>query len=130
MGGDKRSYQGTFLSSGEVGYTAPSPRKPNVKQIVLHMRQCRNEMTHDVMLLQQVALEQERLEQQYEQLAVGVKTLIEVVEELEAGTMITGEWIKHRNQAIMIIHMIIGEHERATTRDRPYNDTVESIRPL
>jgi hypothetical protein len=112
MEGGKRTYQGIFLSSGEGGYRAPSPRKSNVKQIIQHMRQCRNEMTHDVMLLQQVALEQERLEQQYDQLAIGVKALVEVVEELEEGAVITNEWIKHRDQAIMIIRMVIGEAQQ------------------
>lgn len=118
MGDSNNSYKGMFLSSGGSGYTAPSPRKANIKEIVLHMRQCRNEMTYDVMLLQQVALEQERLEKYDEQLVVGAKTLIEVVEELEAGMMITSEWIKHRDQAIMIIRMIIGKAQQNEVQER------------
>ncbi len=115
MGGNDNFYKRTFLSSGEPGYTALSPRKPNAKEIVLHMRQCRNEMTHDVMLLQQVALEQERQEKLYEQLAVGARTLIEVVEGLEVDVVITGEWIQHRDQAITIIRMLFDEAQQHKT---------------
>lgn len=116
MEGSDNSYKRTFLSSGGPGHTAPSPRKPNIKQIVLHMRQCRNEMTHDVLLLQQAALEQERLEKYYEQLAVEVKTLIEVIEELEEGAVITSVWVKRRDQAITTIRMIIGEAQQNETQ--------------
>ena len=118
MGGNDNSYKGTFLSSGGSGYTAPSPRKPNIKKIVQHMQQCRNEMTHDMMLLQQAALEQERLENYYDQLAVGVKTLIEVAEELEAGMVIASEWVKHRDQAITIIRMILDKAQQNQSQEQ------------
>ena len=118
MESNRNSSKGTFLSSGGPDYRALSPRKPNIKEIVLHMRQCRDEMTHDVMLLQQAALEQERLEASYEQLAIGAKTLIEVVEELEAGVMITSEWVKHCDQAITIIRMIVDEAQQSETQEK------------
>ena len=118
MEGSKSLSQGAFLSAGEPGYTAPSPRKPNVREIVLHMRQCRNEMTHDILLLQQAALEQERLEKYYEQLAVGVKTVIEMVEELEEGAVITGEWVQRRDQAITLIRMIFDEAQQNQSQEQ------------
>ena len=118
MGGSDNSYKGTFLSSGGSGYTAPSPRKPNVKKIVQHMQQCRNEMTHDMMQLQQMALEQERLENYYDQLAIGVKTLVEVVEELEVGMVIASEWVRHRDQAITIIRMILDEAQQNQSQEQ------------
>src|SRR5579884_869424 len=93
MEGNHNVYKGTFLSSGSAAYRAPSPRKPDIKEVVQHIRQCRDEMTRNVIILQQAALEQERLEAYYDQLAIATKTLVEVIEELEAGTVLTNEWI-------------------------------------
>lgn len=105
-------HKGTFLSSGGSGYRAPSPHRPNIKEIVQHVRQCRDEITRNVIILQQAALEQERLETYYEQLAVGTKALIEVVEELEAGTVLTSEWVRQRDEATRAIHIILGESQQ------------------
>lgn len=52
-------YEGTFLSAGVTGYRAPSPRKPDVKEIIQHMRRCWDKITRNVNMLQQAALEQE-----------------------------------------------------------------------
>jgi hypothetical protein len=109
MEGNHNSSKGPFLSAGESGYRAPSPRKPDIRKVLQHIRQCRNEITHNVIILQQAALEQERLEAYFEQLAAATKTLIEVAEELREGATITSEWVQRRDQAITVVHMIAAE---------------------
>ena len=112
MGSSHNSFKGTFLSSGGAGYRAPSPRKPDIKAIIQHIRQCRDEITRNVIVLQQAALEQERLEAYYEQLAIATKALVDVVEEPGEGTVLTSEWIQSRDEAIKAIHMIICEAQQ------------------
>ncbi len=101
--------KGTFLSSGGPGYRAPSSRKSDIKAAIQHIRQCRDEMTRNVLILQQAALEQERLEAYFEQLAAAIQTLIEVIEEPGEGTILTSEWIQRRDEAIKVVGMILGE---------------------
>ena len=109
MEGSHNSSKGTFLSSGGPGYRAPSPHKPDIKAVVQHIRQCRDEITRNVIILQQAALEQERLEEYFEQLAAATQILIEVTEEPGKGTTLTSEWIQRRDEAIKAIH-IVGSH--------------------
>ena len=109
MESSTNSSKGIFLSSGGPGYRAPSLHKPDIKEIVQHIRQCRDEITRNVIILQQAALEQERLEAYYEQLAAATKTLIEVIEEPGEGTVLTSEWIQRRGEAIKVVDMILGE---------------------
>jgi len=112
------SSQGAFLSAGSSGYKAPSPRKPDIKEIIQYVRQCRDELTRNVITLQQAALEQERLEAYYEQLAAATKTLIEVAEELGEGRTITSEWVQRRDEAIKVIGMIIGEAQQEKSQEQ------------
>jgi hypothetical protein len=114
---DNNSFKGTFLSAGG-GYKAPYPRKADIKEIIQYVRQCRDELTRNVITLQQAALEQERLEAYYEQLAAATKTLIEVTKELEVGTELTSEWIQRRDEASKIIHMIIGEAQQEKSQEQ------------
>ena len=109
MESSHNSSKGTFLSSGGPGYSAPSPCKPNIKKIIQHIRQCRDEITRNVIVLQQAALQQERLEAYFEQLAAAIQTLIEVIEEPGEGTILTSEWIQRRDEAIKGVHMILDE---------------------
>ena len=109
------SSQGTFLSSGGSGYRAPSPRKPDIKAVVQHIRQCRDEITRNVIILQQAALEQERLEAYFEQLAAATQTLIEVMEEPGEGTVLTSEWIQRRDEAIKVVRMILDQEQQSET---------------
>ena len=83
--------------------------KPDIKAVVQHIRQCRDEITRDVIILQQAALEQERLEAYFEQLAAATRILIEVIEEPGEGTILTSEWIERRDEAIKAVHVILGE---------------------
>ena len=109
MESNHNSSEGTFLSSGGSGYRATSPRKPDIKAVVQHIRQCRDEITHNVLVLQQAALEQERLEAYYEQLSAGVKVLIGVIEDPGKGAVLTSEWIQRRDEAIRVVDMILDE---------------------
>ena len=106
------SFQDTFLSSGGPGYRAPSLQKPDIKKVMRHIQKCRDEITHDVLILQQAALEQERLEAYFEQLAAATQTLIEVMEEPGEGTVLTSEWIQHRDEAVKIVYTILGKAQR------------------
>jgi hypothetical protein len=108
--------KGTFFSSGGPGYRAPSPRKPNIKEVVQHVRQCRDEMTRNVIILQQAALEQERLEAYFEQLAAATQTLIEVMQEPGEGTVLTGEWMQRRDEVIKVVRMILGQEQQDETQ--------------
>ena len=119
MESSHNSSKGAFLSSGGSGYRAPSPHKPDIKEIVQHVRQCRDEMTRNVIILQQAALEQERLEAYYEQLATATQTLLGVIEEPGEGTVLTGEWIQRRDEATKIIHMILGDEKEKRESDQP-----------
>ena len=111
------SSKGTFLSSGGPGYRAPSPRKPDIKVVVQHIRQCRDEITRNVIILQQAALEQERLEAYFEQLAAATQTLIEVMEEPGERTMLTSEWIQRRDEAIKVVRMILDQEQQDETQE-------------
>ncbi len=106
------SYKGTFLSAGDMGYVAPRRRKVDVKEIVQHMRQCRDELTRNVLILQQAALEQERTEQRFEGLAKVVDLFIEVVKKPLALSVVTEDWIRERDQIIMVLQEMLGEAQQ------------------
>jgi hypothetical protein len=103
------SYKRAFLSAGDSGYKAPSLRKPDIKEVIQHIRQCRDELTRNVLLLQQAALEQERTEQRFEGLAKVVDLFIEVVKKPLALSVVTEDWIRERDQIIMVLQEILGE---------------------
>jgi hypothetical protein len=109
---DNSMSQGTFPSTGSVGYRAPSPRKPDIKEIIQHIRQCRDELTRNVLMLQQAALEQERTEQRFEGLAEIINRLIQVIKLLEAGAVVTDQWIRERDQVIAILQGILNETQQ------------------
>jgi hypothetical protein len=111
MESSRNSSKDSFLSSGGPGYRAPSPRKPDIKKVLQHIRKCRDEMTRNAIILQQAALEQERVEAYYEQLATATQTLIGVIEEPGEGTVLTSEWVQRRDEATKIIHMILGDEK-------------------
>jgi len=100
MEGNGNWYQGVFLSRGGDGYTAPAPRQASIEAVIQRMRQCKSDLTRNMIVLQQAALEQERKEQLFERLAEVVTMLIEAVTSLEAGTVVTDEWIRERDQTI------------------------------
>ncbi len=99
MEDNHNAYKGTFLSSGDAGYRAPPPRKPDVKAVIQHIQRCRDEIMRNIVIPQQAALEQERLEAYFEQLAAAIQTLIEVIAEPGEGTILTSEWIQRRDEA-------------------------------
>jgi hypothetical protein len=107
MEGNGNRQKGTFLSRGGDGYTAPSPRKPSIEAVIQHMRQCKSEITRNMIVLQQAALEQERTEQRFEKLAEAVNLLIEAVRPLEAGAVVTEQWIAGRDQAIVMLQGVL-----------------------
>ena len=117
MESNRNSSKGPFLSSGGSGYRAPSPHKPNIKRVVQHIQQCRDEITRNVIILQQAALEQERLEAYYEQLAAATQTLIEVMEEPGEGTVLTGEWMQRRDEVIKVVRMILDQEQQNETQE-------------
>jgi hypothetical protein len=102
-------YQGAFLSHSGDGYTAPSLHTLSIETVIQHIRHCKSELTRNMIVLQQAALEQERTEQRFEGLAEDVKTLIEVVKPLEAGSVVTDQWIRERDQVIMMLQGILNE---------------------
>jgi hypothetical protein len=109
MEGNANVYKGAFLSRGGDGYTAPSSRKPSIEAVIQNIRHCKSELTLNMIVLQQAALEQERTEQRFERLAEVVNMLIEVVKPLEVGSVVTDQRIRERDQAIMRLQGILSE---------------------
>ena len=112
MKGNSNLYQGAFLSHGGDGYTAP-PHKPNIEDVIRQMYVCRSELMRNTALLQQVALEQERVEQRFEGLAEVVKILIEVARKPAAGSVVAKDWIAERDQVVAVLQEMLEE-----TRER------------
>lgn len=112
MKGTSNSSNRTFLSAGAVGYRAPSPHKQNIETVVRQIRQDRVKLMRNQLTLEQAALEQERTEQHFERLAKVVDSLIEVLKPLEVGTVVTDQWIRERDQAIVRLQEILSETQQ------------------
>jgi hypothetical protein len=112
MKGNGNVYQGAFLSRGGDGYTAP-PRKPNIEDVIRQMYVCRSELMRNTAILQQAALEQERTEQRFEGLAQAVTLLIEVAKKPVAESVVTEDWIKERDQVIMVLQTVLSEAQQS-----------------
>ncbi len=107
MEGNGNWYQGVFLSRGGDGYTAPAPRQASIEAVIQRMRQCKSDLTRNMIVLQQAALEQERKEQLFERLAEVVTMLIDVVEKPAAGSTVTKDWITERDQVVAVLRKML-----------------------
>ena len=106
----RTSRETLFKSHDGDGYTAPSLRKSSIETVIQHIRQCKSELTRNMIVPQQAALEQERVEQRFEELAEVVKRLIERVKLLEAGAVVAENWITERDHVIGALQEML-EHQ-------------------
>jgi hypothetical protein len=118
MEGNNNVHQGAFLSRGGDGYTAPSLPQSSIETVIQHMRQCRSELTRNMIVLQQAALEQERTEQRFEGLAEVVTLLIEVARKPAVGSVVAKDWITERDQVIAVLHEMLEEARQKEAREK------------